>query len=327
MLPLFLRAQRSVQSTQPSPRRQPSVQGYFLEDSIEIGRPFQYSLTYRHPADVDVLFPDTARHFSPYHVKSMAVFPSHTTGIGSLAVSRDSAVYTLVSFEIDSIQILQVPVRSIHDVDCTAQWTFVDTVFLRSKLPATLSTASRPNTLTLATETKLASLQQQFNYSVLTTGILSISLVGLVLYGLFGRLIRRQWRLYQLNRRHILFLREYNRLSRTINSYTAAETANRAVVMWKVYLERLDKQPYTSMTTPEVVERMNDEHVTDALREADRMIYGGSFSPQSQPALRILSEVATRTYHRRRDSLEGEPDQQAETVSPSNSAETSTFSS
>lgn len=291
---------------------QPLPEGRFLTDSIEIGRPFRYAVTYHHSPAVDVLFPDTARHFAPFRVQRVDVFATKTVDTGQKAVSRDSAVYTLVSFETDSMQFLRVPVQLLNPTDCTALMTPVDTVFLRSKLAVFnvfRQNLSGPHSLTLATETKLAPLQQQLNYPVLMIGILATAaLIGLF-YGLFGRTIRRQWRLFQLNRRHIRFLRDYNRLSRGINAETATEMANQAVVMWKTYLEQLDNQPYASLTTPELAERMNNDRVTSALREADQMIYGGVFSAQSQSALRDLSTVATQIYHRQRIRLQGLVDQ------------------
>jgi hypothetical protein len=308
------------------PPMQSMVRARFLTDSIEIGRPFRYALTYRHSPRADVLFPDTAMHFRPYRVQKVDVYATQTTGTGSMAVSRDSAVYTLVSFETDSAQLLRVPIRIINDADCTAQWTQPDTVFLQSKLPVRHPDSTRRQSLTLAAETKLVPLQQQFNYSVLARSLLLVSVTAVLLYGLFGRIIRRQWRLYQLNRRHIRFLHMYNQLSRNINSFTASEAANQAVVMWKMYLERLERQPYISLTTPELAERLDDEQVTDALRETDRMIYGGTFSPQSQLALHVLRDVATQTYHRSRTKLQGRVNQASESVEQPDSAETSSFS-
>lgn len=280
---------------------QQQPEGHFLTDSIEIGRPFRYALTYRHSPTVDVLFPDTARHFAPYQVKEVAVFTTETIGLGAGAISRDSAVYTLLSFETTATQVLEVPIRLLNETDCTALLTQPDTVFLLSKVG--LPQVGPPQALTLATETTLAPLQQQFNYPVLATGLLGVGLVAAVLYGLFGRAIRRQWQLYQLNRQHRRFLRDYDRLGQRINSDTAADLANQAVITWKTYLEKLDRQPYASLTTPELAERINDSRVTSALREADQMIYGGSFSAQSQPALRVLSDVATQVYQRRRGVL------------------------
>ena len=305
----------------------PPLEGHFLIDSIEIGRPFRYSIAYRHPATADILFPDTARHFAPYHVQKVAIFATQTAGSGPSAISRDSAVYTLVSFETDSAQFLQVPVRLINASDCTVVWTRMDTVFLRSKLPVVmLADSLAPQKLALATETKLAPLQQQFNYLALAIGCILVTLLAGLLYWLFGEAVSRQWRLYWLNRRHAFFLQEYTRLSNRINAFVASETANQAVVMWKVYLEELDPQPYMSLTTPELAERMNDERVTNALREADQMIYGGNFTPQSQVALPVLRDVATEMFLNCREKIRTESRRKMADVPPVDTVESSTFS-
>ncbi|MDB5243265.1 MAG: hypothetical protein JWP57_3890 [Spirosoma sp.] len=287
----------------PALPAQPAPVGRFLTDSVDIGRPFQYALTYRHAPTTDLLFPDTASQFAPYRVQKVDLFTTRTIGAGTSAVSVDSAVYTLVSFEIDSIQLLRVPIRLINPTDCTTIFTSTDTVFLRSQLRPSAAGLTHHSSLTLATQTTLAPLQQEFNYPVL--GLFAAGLVGVsgLLYGLFGRAIRRQWRLYQLNRRHHRFLREFDRLIQRISADSAAETANQASIIWKTYLERIEIQPYSSLTTSEIAERVDDERVTNALREADRMIYGGAFTTQSAASLTVLSDVATQRYHHKRAGL------------------------
>ena len=291
----------SLLTLRAQPPAQPMLVGRFLTDSIDIGRPFEYALTYRHPPTTDLFFPDTANQFAPYRVEKVALFTTRTTGTGLDAVSVDSAVYTLLSFEIDSVQLLRVPIRLINAVDCTDLFTQTDTVFLRSQLRS--ADLAHYSSLTLATETRLAPLQQQFNYPVFGVFVAGLTLVMFLLYRIFGRTIQRQWRLYQLNRRHREFLREFNRLSQNINADSAADTANQVVVSWKTYLETIENRPYSSLTTSEIAERLADERVTNALREADQMIYGGAFSMQFTASLRVLSDVATQQYHHRRANL------------------------
>ena len=295
---------------------QPGPVGRFLTDSIDIGRPFKYALTYRHPPTTDLLFPDTASQFVPYRVEKVALFATRTTGIGFDAVSVDSAVYTLLSFETDSVQMLRVPVRLMNAVDCTAIFTQTDTVFLRSQLGFAPGGLTNYSSLTPVAETPLAPLQQQFNYPVLGLFVIALALTTGLLYGIFGRTIRRQWRLYRLNRRHRQFLREFNRLNQTISADNAANTANQAIISWKTYLEKIEKRPYSSLTTSEIAGRVNDERVTNALREADRMIYGGGFSEQSAASLRVLSDVATQQYLHRRADLESSATPANDTLQP-----------
>lgn len=289
-------------------RAQQAPVGRFLTDSIEIGRPFRYSLTYNHRPTVDLIFPDTVSHFAPYRVETVETFTTKTTGTGSQAISRDSAVYTLVSFETDSAQLLRVPIRIISANDCTALYTAVDTVFLRSRLPLADSTGL--HSFTLATETALTPLRQQFNYPLLISSLLVISVLSALFFILFQRPIQRLWWLNRLDRHYRRFQQQFNRLSRSINAQNATENANQAVILWKSYLEELDGQSYTSLTTSELADRFNEEKVTAALRDADLMIYGNVFLPQSQSSLQVLSDLAERIYQRRRSEM------QAVTVKP-----------
>ncbi|GAA4405824.1 hypothetical protein GCM10023187_24620 [Nibrella viscosa] len=272
----------------------PRPDGHFLTDSFEVGRPFRYSLSVRHPAHQEVIFPDTARQFAPFIVRGLAVYPTRTDTTGSL----DSAVYTLVSFGTASAYLLRMPVYLVNPTDCTALWASTDTVFLRSALQT-----SRLDTLQLATITALAPVKQQFNYPYLLMALLVAALTAGIVYSIFGKAIERQWALYLLYQRHMRFLRNYNRLIRGMDPDTAADTANRMVVSWKIYLQKLRNQPFTSLTTREIVEQMADDRLADALKEVDRMVYGGTFSPQSQAALRVLREVATQAYYRRRETI------------------------
>jgi hypothetical protein len=273
--------------------------GAFLDDTIEVGRPFRYALTVRHPADSDVLFPDTARDFAPFLVRSMAVFPTRTQANTSV----DSAVYTLVSFEVSRARRLQVPVYILRGADCTAVLSSPDTVFLRS---AVLGSA-RPDTLRLRADTHLATLPQQFNYANLMLAATAVGVVAVALYILFGKAARQRWALYILSQKHRRFLTRYSQLTASLGGTQAgpelaSEFTNQAIVAWKRYLEKTERQPYTSLTSREIADRIGDDRLADALRETDRMIYGGAFTDESPQALQLLREVAIAAYERRAKS-------------------------
>lgn len=279
--------------------------GRFLQDTVVVGEPFQYAVSYRHTQAQDILFPDTARAFSPFLVRSISVFPTRT----DQGTSRDSAVYTLVTFETKPTQTLQVPVLIIGEADSTALYSDPDTVYLRSSLQT-----NRPDTLALATETRILPVRQQFNYPALLMVIGTLLVIGGAVYLLFGKSIRRQLRLYRLHQRHLRFLQEYNRLIRSIDADSATDNANRAIVQWKLYLEGIQGEPFTSMTTREIAERITENQLgrirqgtaelVEALKQTDRMIYGGVFSPQSAAALRLLRDVAIQVYDRRRAAIQ-----------------------
>ncbi len=269
--------------------------GRFLDDTIEVGRPFRYALTVRHWASQDVFYPDTARQFAPFLVQNVAVFPTRTVN----RVSIDSAVYTLVSFEVSRARVLQVPVYIANGADCTALLSSPDTVFLQSTVLAT----TRPDTLQLAADLALRPLPQEFNYAYLTVVVGAMGVLAAAIYILFGSLLRQRWRQYVLTRYHTRFLNEYNQLTRNLGAESTGDNTNQAIVNWKKYLERLEKKPYTSLTSSEIADRIGDDRLADALRETDRMIYGGSFTDQSPLALRVLRDVAVTAYQRRREAI------------------------
>jgi len=269
--------------------------GQFIDDTIEVGRPFRYALTVKHRASQDVFYPDTARHFAPFLVQSVAIFPTKTVN----KISLDSAVYTLVSFEVSRARVLQVPVYMANGADCTALLSSPDTVFLRSRVLAT----ARPDTLQLAANAVLTPLPQEFNYAYLTVAVGLMGVVAAAIYILFGSLLRQRWQRFLLTRDHTRFLRMYNQLTRNLGPESTGDTTNQAIVNWKKYLELLEKKPYTSLTSSEIADRIGDDRLTDALRETDRMIYGGSFTDQSPLALRVLRDVAVTAYQRRREAI------------------------
>ena len=151
----------------------------------------------------------------------------------------------------------------------------------------------------------LVPLPQQFNYANLVLVLTGLAVAVAAVYILFGKAFRQRWQLYVLSRKHLRFLSTYNQLTRNLGPESASNTTNQAIVAWKQYLEKTERQPYTSLTSREITDRIQDNRLTDALRETDRMIYGGAFTEQSPLALRVLRDIAVGAYQRRRDTVKG----------------------
>ncbi|TDB63502.1 hypothetical protein EZE20_16390 [Arundinibacter roseus] len=267
-------------------------QGVFLNDTIVVGKPFSYAFSYRHGAETEVFFPDSSYDFSPFTFLHQEFYTTRTDTSGSL----DSTIYTLVAFEVKPRQVLRLPVYVLADVDCTAVYTAPDTVYLKLTLPAT----SRPDTLSLLPETEIGFLQRQFNYPVFLAALLTLGFVSFIIYWLFGTGILRQWRIFQLHRRHSEFVRAFNRFNRTARERDSTVEAEKAVVLWKNYLERVEKKPFATYTTREIVDNIPDEALENALKDIDRIIYGQVKSEKMDPSLQVLKNVAQRLYRQRR---------------------------
>lgn len=264
--------------------------GRFQTDSIELGRPIDYSLSYHHNPSAEVFFPDTTYNFYPFEIIRRNIFQTLTTN----GVSIDSVIYTLVTFEITKNQKLGLPIYVLSKRDCTMVYSLTDSVFLKEMIKTSV------DSLQLKTDTKLLVLSQQVNYPKILTYILGILGVVLTIYALFGRFIRKQYTLFLFSRRHVDFLANYKKFTRsTLDDVTIGKT----LVLWKKHLEWLEKRPYTSYTTKEIVSRLPSARLEDALREIDSAIYGGILSTQMPSAMNTLLDKATELYKNRREEL------------------------
>ena len=265
--------------------------GKFRTDSVELGRPFDYALSYHHAPSAEVFFPDTTYNFYPFEIVRRNYFPTITTNGNSL----DSVVYTLVTFDISKTQKLNLPIYVLSKRDCTAIFALPDSVFLKEMIQ------TKVDSLALRIDTKQISLRQQLNYPQILAYLFGFfGLIGLV-YAFFGRVIRKQYQLFLFGRKHKDFVANYKKIIRTTLDDV---NIGKAIVLWKKHLEWLEKRPYSSYTSKEIIVRLpNNERLEEALREVDTAIYGGILSTQMPLAMNILLDKAVELYKKRRTEL------------------------
>lgn len=267
-----------------------------MTDSIKIGKPVQYALSFRHKPDLEVFFPNTHYDFHPFEIINREFFTTQTDSRGSL----DSVIYTLISFDVSPIQKLNLPVYVLHRRDCTAVYGKPDSVFLKTLI------RSVPDTLSMQTNTRIIPLTQQTNYPLILLWIVGLLIVSVIIYWFFGQAIELQLKLFQLRRRHADFNRTYQRLGRSISKLSGVANVEKALILWKKYIERLSRKPYSSFTTKEILLSIPDNELAEALREIDMTIYGGGFSPKVLASLATLQNVANKFYRQRRRQIKVE---------------------
>jgi hypothetical protein len=265
--------------------------GVFLNDSVEVGKPVYFSLSVRHNPESELFFPDSTYDFSPFELVSQRTFVSSTDSRGTL----DSAVYHLISFDVSKVQKLRLPVFVFSKKDCTAVFTASDSVLLIKSNNIDLH--KKP---VLKEETTLAALSREFNFSMLIGSVaLIIGVVGSI-YWVFGRDIYKQWQLLKLQRRHLEYVRSFNRLMRSAREKGNIKDAEKAIIIWKNYLERLEKKPFATYTTREIIDNMPDDQLADALKNMDGIVYGQGRSGNMEMYLEVLKTGATRLYRAKR---------------------------
>ena len=267
--------------------------GKFLSDSVKVGLPVQYALSYRHKATADVFFPDSAYNFAPFEMVKREYFNTVTDQNGSL----DSVIYTLISFEVTPVQELSLPVYVRAKRDCTRVFAPMDYVILNSIIKPNVNIDS----LSLKKDTRLVPIAQQVNFPLIFLIIIGLLLVIGMVFWFFGKPIRRQVRLFNFKRRYDDFRKLFQRLSRgTDDAKKRLENIERAVVLWKKYIERIENKPFTTFTTKEILDNLKDNRLSDALREIDATVYGGVYSSKTIASLQVLQELAEGLYRERR---------------------------
>jgi hypothetical protein len=267
--------------------------GVFLSDSISIGMPLQYALSFRHNARLNVFFPDSLHNFAPFEFVKWQVFDTRTDERGSL----DSVVYLLRSFDVSRVQALQVPVSVQTSTDSLTIYTEADSVYLREKIKGSVKG------LLPLIDLRMVPIEQEINYLFILLGLFLFLLAMATINWVFGDKIKKWWRMFQLLQNHVDFTRNFQRLQRGVTEKSKITNIEKALVLWKNYLELLERKPYSSFTSKEIVDSMPNLDLAESLREIDMTIYGGADSANTMASLETLKQVAQSVYQRRRLEL------------------------
>lgn len=265
--------------------------GFFQQDSVQIGQPIRYVLYFQHHADSEVIFPDSTANFSPFEFISKTFYPTRTKD----QLSTDSVVYIIRTFDITPLQRLQIPVYILQNKDTLQVKPLADSVYLQEMV------TTKPFDLrSLKTITQFTKVNERFNYPYLLAGISIALLCMLVIWGIFGRDIIINYKLYKLKNDHSAFVTRYNAHIERFNRSQSLQNIEKAITLWKNYLTRLEGSAINSFTTKEIAQFYDqDEDVATALRLFDKAIYGSLLSDESSEtivAFYLLHHFADRRY-------------------------------
>ncbi|MBC6989324.1 hypothetical protein [Hymenobacter sp. BT491] len=273
-----------------SPPDQP--QSRFLRPSVRIGEVIDYELLHNHESSLEVIFPDSTAKFEPFEFVGKTYYPTRTRKGRSL----DRTVYHLRTFALDSVQRLSLPTTVLHGRDTLTITTAPATVRLKRTAPA----PAFDTPPVLRQNTALLPVEQRFNYPYWLAGAAAVILVALGIVVGFGRTWRQRYQLYKLRKNHVYFLAQYARHVERFTLSRSLTNMERAITLWKNYLTTLENNAINSLTTKEIVEHyQNNGDVKQALRIADRVIYGNQLTDEeeeTEEAFSLLRNFAERRY-------------------------------
>ncbi len=243
-------------------------EGTFLQREVKIGEEISFALSVKYDKSLNILFPDSTYKFGTFDYNSRTYFKTKTDSTQSF----DSVVYRLSTFEIDSIQYLQLPIFVMNNEDSLAIFSNMDSVIF---IPVVTEIPEKPE---LKSNTELFDINKQFNYPYFLIALGLLLFITFVIALFFGKQILKAWKVYQLNRKHKKFIQQFFNLMRDVSSNNPNNTTEHVLAVWKRYLEWLEKKPISKSTTKEILVLHNNEQLKDSLRMIDRCIYGGENS-------------------------------------------------
>lgn len=269
------------------------LEGRFLEDSIQIGLSVFYTLSLRHPKDLEVFFPDSSFNFAPFELVHKRAFTTQTKE----SLSLDSVVYELTTFEIFPIQKLQLPVF-ILEQDTINLYPPEDSVLFQPLVKGNIEN------LPFRENVKRQTTSRYFNYPYWILGIVITIIFLWILWQLIGTSVKRNFRLYNMRIRHRRFSRDFNRLSNRITRQKITKDIEKALTIWKNYLEYLEEEPINTYTSKEISQIYPQEKDLGInLKNIDKAIYGKLLSEEIVKSLDFLKNFSVIRYSQKQEEI------------------------
>ena len=273
------------------------VKADFLTDSLRIGEPVPFAISVRYPSDKFILLPDSTGDFGRFEYRYRRWFPTKTRN----GISTDSAIYWVASFELDSLQLLELSAVELAGGDSIRHPSGPGSIFL-SRTADDLPPTIQPKDLPLKSDTGYWDVLFLFNYPLwsIAGGIFLVALASCWI--IFGAAIRRYFLRRKLTAGFGAFNAHFASLLDTLKHRSEPETAEALLGVWKAYMEQLENKPYRKLTSREIHTMIGQERVTASLAVADRLIYGG-IRPSSFDAFHELRSFSEDRYHSRLEAL------------------------
>lgn len=244
---------------------EPQIHGAFQNDTLKIGYPIEYALSISYPSEWQIFFPDSSYDYSPFEFYSKEVFTTKSND----SLSKDSVVYQLMSFELDSVQKLSLPVYRLHLGDTVELMSNLDSAMLKEYIE------TLPQDLDLKENSGHWFIPDIFDrkFWLIVAGVIvsTLILIGLV----FGKRILKSIKAYFLKRNHQKFIEEFEGRLSDIKTEAKREFAEGANAHWKNYLSELEGIPYNTYSSREFLDKLGDKELIEHLKNLDAFIYGG----------------------------------------------------
>ena len=261
--------------------------GYFLKDSVKIGESVSYSLSYKDRKNRKVIFPDSLFDFSPFELLGKDYFDTASDSINSI----DSAVYRLATFEIDTVQRLNLPVFLDIGSDSLELYSDIDSIILNQVVTI------MPDSVNMAETSAYQPISLQFNYPYWVVGLTIIGFITLVVLMIWGKELKKRIKLYRLGKQLVKFQEEFDLEIERLNSDASKNKIEAVLKFWKGYMEKLERIPYTKLTTKELIGIQQNGSLEETLKSIDKNIYSPVEVTALQNDFEFLKDYSEDRYN------------------------------
>jgi hypothetical protein len=262
------------------------VNGGFLQDSLSVGEEINYWLTAEYPAGQDVLFPDSSYNYKPWEFLSKDYSMTELRG----ERAYDSTVYSLQSFEIDSVQVLRLPVSIFLEEDSTKVWSPYDSVVFRALAPVVSDTTS------LKANFSYLKVKRAFNTYLWLIILGAVVILLIILLLIFGKRIRRYLKLRKMKKDYLAFTEQFTSDIEHIKANPEEKAIEDSIDRWKKYAEKLENEPFRKLTTTEILAYSFTAELRDALKSIDRAVYAHKFDNDIYKSFEVIEDYTSHRY-------------------------------
>ncbi|MBB6461428.1 hypothetical protein [Flammeovirga kamogawensis] len=253
--------------------------GRFNTDSIMLGQEINYTLRYEHANNQEVLFPDSTYNFTPFELLRKEYFPTRTEN----NVSVDCVVYTLSTYEIDSVYELGLPIWVENLEGTDSIFANLDGIFFKDMIPVL------PDSAQLYANVEYLDVEQEFNYPYLLIFLGIVVVIFLIVIIGFGGKIREYFRRKSLEKKYISFVKNY---SDHLKEDMTVANVEESTVLWKAFIASVTSVQIQAMTSKEAGRALNSTELEARLKVLDRVIYAGQGIDEAKQVLEDLKEWA-----------------------------------
>ena len=264
-------------------------QGIFIQRQAKIGEEVTFALSVRYDKNLNILFPDSTYRFGTFEYNSKTYYKTKSDS----TLSFDSVVYRLSTFEIDSVQYLQLPIYILNNKDSIPVLSTMDSIRL---VQIVTEIPEKPEMKSNADYVKI---NRQFNYPYLLIALGVLAVIGLTLLLFFGKQLSTAWKIYRMKKIHRKFIEQFFNLMRDVSSNNPSKTPEHVLAVWKRYLERLEKKPISKLTTKEILVLHSNGQLKENLKLIDRSIYGGEKGNDLFASFDYLMKFSIDIYHQK----------------------------